>query len=133
MLAGDEHVRRAVPGFTVGLASRKPIARINPRRTRPALRSHAPVDPRLEPTNILPAWPFLAPPQAPDELGRLGPYRVLRQLGQGGMGVVFQAEDPQLRRPVALKVMRPDFALRDDARARFLREARAAAALRHDN
>ena len=40
-------------------------------------------------------YDFLAPPQSPDELGRLGAYRVLKVLGQGGMGVVFQAEDPQ--------------------------------------
>lgn len=49
------------------------------------------------------------------------------------MGIVFQAEDDQLRRPAALKVMRPELAAQDDARVRFLREARAAAALKHDH
>src|SRR5207248_6897379 len=78
-------------------------------------------------------WEFLSPPQKSGELGRLGQYRILKQLGQGGMGVVFQAEDRQLRRLVALKVMRPDLAAQDQARARFLREARAAAALKHDH
>ncbi len=78
-------------------------------------------------------WPFLGPPQGPDEIGRLGQYRILKQLGQGGMGVVFQAEDTQLRRLAALKVMLPELAAREHARARFLREARAAAALKHDN
>jgi len=69
----------------------------------------------------------------PNELGRLGPYRVLKVLGQGGMGVVFQAEDPQLKRPVALKAMLPEVAVKAEARDRFLREARAAAAIEHDH
>jgi len=78
------------------------------------------------------SYDFLAPPQQPDELGRLGTYRVLRVLGAGGMGIVFQAEDPQLRRLVALKVINPSQA-GTTARQRFLREARATAALAHDH
>jgi WD40 repeat protein/serine/threonine protein kinase len=80
-----------------------------------------------------PELTFLAPPQGPDELGRLGGYRVLRLLGAGGMGLVFEAEDEQLRRRVALKVMRPEIARKSTARSRFLREARLAAALDHDH
>jgi WD40 repeat protein/serine/threonine protein kinase len=76
---------------------------------------------------------FLAPAQAPDEIGRLGPYRVLKVLGVGGMGVVFKAEDPGLQRPVALKAMLPGLASSGAAKQRFLREARAAAALKHDH
>jgi uncharacterized protein (TIGR03067 family) len=76
---------------------------------------------------------FLAPAQAPDELGRLGPYRVLKILGAGGMGVVFKAEDPQLKRLVALKAMLPGLAASGSAKQRFLREAQAAAGLKHDH
>ncbi|MGE3805022.1 MAG: WD40 repeat domain-containing serine/threonine protein kinase [Gemmataceae bacterium] len=74
---------------------------------------------------------YLAPSQGPGELGRLGPYRILRVLGAGGMGVVFEAEDTKLQRPVALKVMKPELAHREASRQRFLREARAAASLEH--
>jgi formylglycine-generating enzyme required for sulfatase activity len=76
---------------------------------------------------------FLAPSQQPDELGRLGPYRVLEVLGAGGMGVVFRADDPQLRREIALKAMLPALAASASARQRFLREAQAAAAIKHDH
>jgi len=76
---------------------------------------------------------FLAPPEAPDELGRLGGYRVLRTLGAGGMGIVFLAEDLELKRQVALKVMKPLLAASASARQRFLREARAMAAVENDH
>jgi anti-sigma factor RsiW len=75
----------------------------------------------------------LAPAQSPDEVGRLGPYRVLGVLGRGGMGVVFRAEDPALKRVVALKVVKPGLVTSPEARARFLREAQALAALEHDH
>ncbi|MGE3803752.1 MAG: serine/threonine-protein kinase [Gemmataceae bacterium] len=75
---------------------------------------------------------FLAPPQAPDEIGRLGPYRVLKILGTGGMGVVFAAEDPNLQRKVALKALRPNLMTDGSSRQRFLQEARAAAAIEHE-
>src|SRR5262249_13305024 len=76
---------------------------------------------------------FLAPAEATDELGRLGSYRVLKLLGAGGMGAVFQAEDTQLKRKVALKVMLPALAASESSRRRFLREAQAAAAISHDH
>lgn len=76
---------------------------------------------------------FLAPSQAKDELGRLGSYRVLKILGAGGMGVVFLADDPRLKRRVALKVIKSDLVQRPEVRARFLREAQAIAQVEHEN
>ena len=76
---------------------------------------------------------ILSAPIEPDEIGRLGNYRVLSVLGRGGMGVVFRARDPQLNRVVALKVMRPEIARNPQAAERFLREARAAATVKHDH
>ena len=77
-------------------------------------------------------FPFLSPAQGPNELGWLAHYRVIRLLGQGGMGIVFEAIDTQLQRPVALKVLKPDIAKDDQARQRFLREARATASVQSD-
>src|SRR5262245_42361557 len=51
---------------------------------------------------------FLAPALEPDELGRLAHYRVLKALGQGGLGAVSLARDPRPQRPVALKATRPE-------------------------
>lgn len=75
----------------------------------------------------------LGPPLKPRDLGSLGPYRVIRPLGSGGMGLVFLGVDPKLRRKVALKVIHPREAARPDARERFLREARALAAVKNDH
>jgi serine/threonine protein kinase len=71
---------------------------------------------------------------ATDLLGkRLGQYQIQRLLGQGGMGVVFEATDTILNRNIALKLIRQDVATRADYRSRFLREAQAAAKVTHDN
>jgi len=60
-------------------------------------------------------------------------YRILAKIGEGGMGVVYQAEDTQLKRTVALKFLH-SYNMRDpEAKARFLHEAQAAAALNHPN
>jgi serine/threonine protein kinase len=76
---------------------------------------------------------LLEPAEDPDELGRLGPYHILRVIGQGGMGIVLLARDSALRRQVALKLMQPALAVHPEARERFLREARAAAAVHDDH
>ena len=73
------------------------------------------------------------PPDVPGEVGRLGPYRVVRVLGRGSMGAVYAALDTRLDRKLALKVMLPSAAADPSAKARFLREARAAARVTHDN
>src|SRR5262245_350754 len=63
----------------------------------------------------------------------LGPYRLIREIDAGGMGVVYAAEDTRLRRRVAVKLLPPEYSRDPGAKARFLREARAAAALDHSN
>lgn len=73
-----------------------------------------------------------------DRLGGKAPvlpqgFQVVRQLGQGGMGVVFEATDEILQRKVALKKMRPEIAMDPRERRRFLKEARTVAALKHPN
>ncbi len=64
---------------------------------------------------------------------QLGPYVIVSQLGQGGMGVVYQANDPRLDRHVAIKLLPPDLTRDDTAKQRFLQEAKAASALDHPN
>ncbi|QEL21074.1 serine/threonine-protein kinase [Limnoglobus roseus] len=90
-------------------------------------------DGTVVPGSGVPGYPFLSPPQLSDELGRLGDYRILKMLGEGGMGFVFRGHDPALNRDVALKVMRPEVASKPQAADRFLREGRAAAGLKSDH
>jgi serine/threonine-protein kinase len=60
-------------------------------------------------------------------------YALEAEIGRGGMGVVYRARDTKLRRFVAIKVLPPDLAFRDEVRMRFLREAETAAQLNHPN
>src|SRR5262245_29631234 len=76
---------------------------------------------------------FLRPAETPGRLGRLGHFEIVRVIGRGGMGVVLHAFDADLERDVAVKLLDPQLAGNATARARFCREARAAAAVTHEN
>src|SRR5215216_4674939 len=60
-------------------------------------------------------------------------YRILKEIGKGGMGVVYKAEDTKLHRTVAIKALNADLLGDEKARTRFMREARAASAIDHPN
>ncbi|MBW8768852.1 MAG: protein kinase [Gemmatimonadetes bacterium] len=68
-------------------------------------------------------------PKIPD----IGKYRIVELVGEGAMGVVYKATDSLLNRTVAVKVMNDAIARQEELRARFLREAQAAASLQHPN
>ncbi|MBN9118844.1 MAG: serine/threonine protein kinase, partial [Planctomycetes bacterium] len=76
---------------------------------------------------------FRAPVSAHALPDRLGDFRIVREVGRGGMGVVFEAVQESLGRPVALKVLSRSAQLDPTRRERFVREAQAAAKLHHTN
>jgi|GEM_PF-1212070 len=83
------------------------------------------------PTGSL-AAPTPLPGSQPSET-TVGPYRIVREIGRGGMGVVYLAEDPRSSRQAAIKLIAPHLSAEPQARRRLLAEARAASRLEHPN
>src|SRR5262245_53660969 len=69
-------------------------------------------------------------PMKPEKIGK---YRILEQIGRGGMGTIYKAHDPLLDRSVAVKVISSGLDVTEEIRVRFLREAQASAQLSHPN
>lgn len=72
-------------------------------------------------------------PIHPEQLGQVDEFRIEEFLGAGGMGIVFKGMDQELNRPVAIKFLAPRLSNQGIARQRFAREAKATAAICHDN
>jgi serine/threonine-protein kinase len=83
--------------------------------------------PGLGPT----ARPPGASPQPEQPVSHFGAYAVLGELGRGGRGVVYRVSDPELNRPLAVKVLRPELRGEADAASRFLEEAQVMGQLQH--
>jgi serine/threonine protein kinase len=131
----EEHLSGCAPCAEAldGLEKEAPVSGL----LRPAnLRGSDPGDPVVEELigRLKRLLPAVVPPgpHAPGELARLAQYRLLEKIGEGGMGVVYRAEDTRLHRLVALKVLHPRLLADEDQRRRFLQEARAAAAVEHE-
>ncbi len=131
-LTADSVIRRAVSApERVG-----PLARASHGLLAAAAVRTTDVDSgRSEPTEVQVARliSLLAPSADPLSLGRLGEFEFLGLIGVGGMGAVFRCLDRPLQRLVAVKMLLPHLANQVEARSRFEREARAAAAVIHEN
>ncbi|HTF88454.1 MAG TPA: protein kinase [Planctomycetota bacterium] len=104
------------------------------RRLEEACAAHPELEAGLrERARLLQAFGFAFERQAPVMPSVIGDFTIVRRIGQGGMGVVFEARQAALGRSVALKLIRPDLVYFEGARERFQREALAIAKLSHPN
>ena len=97
-------------------------------------RNHNQITNAGSPRGSAPDWQrILDPPSHPEMLGRIDQFEIESKIGQGGMGIVLKGFDRDLNRAVAIKVLAPHLASNGTSRKRFAREARAAAAVVHQN
>ncbi len=136
--ACQHRLRQLVASDEEEVETRQLLSRHNERsrassETVPAGHSdhHIDISSKRHETNS--AREYLSPPSHPEMLGRLGRYEIEREIGSGGMGVVFKGWDSELNRPVAIKVLARHLARSGAARQRFGRESRAAAAVVHEH
>src|SRR5262249_59082947 len=107
------------------------MARSQPRGSSLAPRGSRSMDHATKPIVSVATYP--AGPDADLTGATLGDYRVLRRLGQGGMGQVYLAEQVSLKRHVALKLLKPELAANEVSLQRFKQEAHSVARVTHAN
>jgi tRNA A-37 threonylcarbamoyl transferase component Bud32 len=123
---GEEDLAAALDEAVAALLAGRPLDRAR------LLARHPQLAEALAGLERLAGLSATAPDQPPTPLPeRVGPYQIERELGAGGFGVVYLAYDPDVKRRVALKVLHPGRLNQPEAVARFEREARATARLRH--
>jgi WD40 repeat protein/serine/threonine protein kinase/Flp pilus assembly protein TadD len=125
----ERHRRGEHPSLTE-YADRYPDLAGDIRELFPALVQIEKLKPAADPTRAFEPTAVSSDGTRPE---RLGDYRILREVGRGGMGVVYEAEQESLGRHVALKVLPPSALLNPTYLERFRREAKAAAQLHHTN
>ena len=121
-----EQIRAGGPSDIEAWVTRYPQLEMEIRDTLPALAAMEQFGIELEGSRAA------APRWTAPQVEQVGDYRILGELGRGGMGIVYEAEQQSLRRRVALKVL-PKVTSDEIGLARFQREARAAARLHHSN
>ncbi|MFM8890544.1 MAG: bifunctional serine/threonine-protein kinase/formylglycine-generating enzyme family protein, partial [Planctomycetia bacterium] len=110
------------------------VASIGPRRSsHPAVPAESHGESAVASESYAGSYPFLSPATEPGTLGDIAHYRVVRAIGRGAFGTVFEALDTKLNRRVAIKVLSPELATAPPSRKRFIREARAMASVPHEN
>jgi tetratricopeptide (TPR) repeat protein len=128
--AGDAGGRRG-PALSAALASLK--SEVANSSSTNQTTEHAPVGETTVAGSPSSRRAAPGPRERAESPTRIGPYELIERVGRGGMGEVFRAMDPALDRVVALKILAPAMADNPEARRRFLREARAAAAVCHEH